>query len=308
MIGCFGKIPASSDFVSLHGAIEEACEFDSWLQTALAAVQHHDSWKTLFDRLPVCFFSYRAKSGNSLLGGLISSRDSSERRYPFFIFQAVKAKDAGALLNPFTLSELFSARIKPLLHLAAQGEAQSALFKRIDALRPLQSQDFALFRQVHEKFLWNFTLTNIGTALNSSYPEHATGAVLARLHAARQASKQGEPMATCLPLPAERGLKNPTADLWVDWLSRLDASQQAPEVNVLADDFMRPRLYSFGSRATAGLYTALAHSGETAAGNTPPDRFIASDLTNQAACSIDPDRPLFNVIHSVVGVLDMKPV
>lgn len=308
MIGCFGKIPASSDFVSLHGAIEEACEFDSWLQTALAALQHHDSWRTVFDRLPVCFFAYRARSGNALLGGLISSKDASERRYPFFIFQAVKAKDAGALLNPFTLSELFSARIKPLLHLAIQGEAQGALFKRIDALRPLQSQDVALFRQVHEKFLWNFTLTNISTALNGSNPEHATGTVLARLQAARQAAKQGEPIATCLPLPAERGLKNPTADLWVDWLSRLNASQQAPAVNVLADDFMHPRLYSFGSRASAGLYTALAQPSETAAGNTLPDGFTASDLTDQATRSIDPDRPLFNVIHHVVGALDVKPV
>jgi type VI secretion system protein ImpM len=306
MIGCFGKIPASSDFVSFHGAIEEACEFDSWLQTALAALQHHDSWKAVFDRLPVCFFSYRAKSGNVLLGGLISSKDSSDRRYPFFIFQAVKAKDAGTLLNPFTLSELFSARIKPLLHLAVQGEAQSALFKQIEALRPLQSQDLALFRQVHEKFLWNFTLTNISTALNSASPALATDAVLAQLNAARLAPKQGEPMATCLPLPAERGLKNPTADLWVDWLSRMNARQQAPEVNVLADDFMHPRLYSFGSRATAGLYTALAHSSQPKSG--APLSTGASHITGQAARSIDPDRPLFNVIHHFVGALDVKPV
>jgi len=25
MIGCFGKLPSSADFVSLHGAAEEVC-------------------------------------------------------------------------------------------------------------------------------------------------------------------------------------------------------------------------------------------------------------------------------------------
>lgn len=55
MIGCFGKLPASADFVSLHGAAEEVCEFDAWLQGALAAMRHRDDWPTLFERLPVCF-------------------------------------------------------------------------------------------------------------------------------------------------------------------------------------------------------------------------------------------------------------
>ena len=317
MIGCFGKIPASSDFVSFHGSTAEACEFDSWLQTALAGLQHHEHWKTVFDQLPVCFFAYRARSGITLLGGLISSRDASARRYPFFIFQAVKPKDAAAFINPFTLGELFSARIKPLLHLALQGEPQAVLFKQIEALRPLQSQDFALFDQVHEKFLWNFTLTDISTALNSAAPVRATEVMLARLQATLHARSQAEAPVACLPLPAERGLKNPTADLWVDWLSRLDAHQQAPAVSVLADDFMHPRLYCFGSRAATGLYQALAQA-ETpeqrapfTAPDTAPDTAPATApkaVGRQLAEAIDPDRPLFNVMHQFAGALDVKPV
>ena len=94
MIGCFGKVPSSPDFVSLQGAGDDVCEFDGWLQGALAALQHREDWRELFDALPVCFFSYRARSGNWLLGGLISSKDSSGRRYPFFIFQTLKASEA----------------------------------------------------------------------------------------------------------------------------------------------------------------------------------------------------------------------
>ncbi|WP_122604029.1 type VI secretion system-associated protein TagF, partial [Pseudomonas viridiflava] len=59
MIGCFGKVPASPDFVSLHGASDDVCEFEAWLQGALASMQQSEDWHTLFDRLPVCFFNYR---------------------------------------------------------------------------------------------------------------------------------------------------------------------------------------------------------------------------------------------------------
>ncbi|MFH7489671.1 type VI secretion system-associated protein TagF, partial [Pseudomonas syringae pv. tagetis] len=78
---------------------------------------------------------------------LISPRDPSARRYPFFIFQTVKSSAAGLFVNPFTLSELIAGQIKPLLHMAAQGEGTSVLFERIIALRPLQGQDFELFRR-----------------------------------------------------------------------------------------------------------------------------------------------------------------
>ena len=77
MIGCFGKLPSSADFVSLHGAAEEVCEFDAWLQSSLAAMRYRDDWQALFDALPMCFFTYRARNGNWLLGGLLSSRDES---------------------------------------------------------------------------------------------------------------------------------------------------------------------------------------------------------------------------------------
>lgn len=87
------------------------------------------------------FFTYRARNGNWLLGGLLSSRDASQRRYPFFIFQLLKGDDSTGLVNPFTLGELFSAQIKPMLHQAVQGADCTRLFERIKALRPLQGQD-----------------------------------------------------------------------------------------------------------------------------------------------------------------------
>lgn len=308
MIGCFGKLPSSADFVSLQGAGDDVCEFDGWLQASLASVHAQDGWRTAFDRLPVCFFSYRARSGNWLLGGMISSMDSSQRRYPLFIFQTVKAGDGEPLVNPFTLSELFCAQIKPLLHLGAQGEQAAVLFERIKALRPLQGQDFALFRQVHEKFMRNFSLRDIATALTHSWPEFVTNAVLTRLHALRRPLNQPQSPGIRLPLPAERGLKNPTADLWVDWLTRLTAGRASPQVSVLVDDFMRPGLLCFPSRQNTGLYTALTGSVDSPAHYDVLADFAAFDEHHRAPEFPDTDRPLFDVIDRFVDVLDVKSV
>lgn len=308
MIGCFGKVPASPDFVSLHGAVDDVCEFDGWLQGALAALQQREDWRGLFDALPVCFFSYRARSGNWLLGGLISSMDASQRRYPFFIFQTVKAADAEPFDNPFTLGELFSAQIKPLLHMAAQGESTTVLFERIKALRSLQIQDFDLFRRVHDKFLVNFSLRDIATALAGSHPEFVTNAVLTRLQALKSPLQHGTPIGITLPLPAERGLKNPTADLWLTWLTRMTPGHAVPQVSLLADDFMRPRLICFASRTTSNAYRVLTGSGEHAQGCDLLASFDAFDEHHAAHAFPEIDRPLDDVIDRFVDALDSKSV
>jgi type VI secretion system protein ImpM len=299
VIGCFGKLPASADFVSLHGAADEVCEFDAWLQAALAAMRHRDDWPTLFEHLPVCFFSYRARNGNCLLGGLISSKDASERRYPFFIFQLLKPQDGEPLVNPFTLGELFCAQIKPLLHLAVQGSSSAALFERIKALRPLQGQDVDLFRRVHAKFLQDFSLRDIATALSGAYPTFDSHQALARIQALAPLLHADCEAGIGLPLPAERGLKNPTADLWLTWLTRLNGGH-LPPVSVLADDFLRPKLYCFPSRHSTTAYRVLTGTCEAAQHHDllpPGERHARAQLA-------DIDRPLDHVIDRCVDALD----
>lgn len=302
MIGCFGKLPSSADFVSLHGAAEEVCEFDAWLQASLAAMRHREDWQALFDPLPMCFFSYRARTGNWLLGGLLSSRDASERRYPFFIFQLLKGQEGEALLNPFTLGELFSAQIKPLLHQAVQGADRASIFERIKALRPLQAQDLDLFRRVHAKFLHDFSFSDIARALHGSWPGFDSATALARLEATRGALHSDFEGGIELPLPAERGLKNPTADLWLTWLTRMSGRHDMPAVSLLADDFMHPRLYCFPSPHASSAYHLLSASAQ------PRLRLELLGPLAGATRTYDYDRPLEHVIDRFVDALDATPV
>ncbi|MGE7989495.1 type VI secretion system-associated protein TagF [Pseudomonas sp. NPDC089554] len=302
MIGCFGKLPSSADFVSLHGAAEEVCEFDAWLQSSLAAMRHRDDWQALFDALPMCFFNYRARNGNGLLGGLLSSRDASQRRYPFFIFQLLKGEDGAAMANPFTLGELFSAQIKPLLHQAVLGAERASLFERVKALRPLQTQDLHLFRRVHAKFLHDYSFADIARALQGSWPGFDGNAALARLQAAWPSLHGDFDGGIELPLPAERGLKNPTADLWLTWLTRMSGQPGVPAVSLLADDFMHPRLYCFPSRHTRSAYPLLSGSAEA------PQHLELLGPMPSARRLHDHDRPLEHIIDQFVDALDATPV
>lgn len=302
MIGCFGKLPSSADFVSLHGAAEEVCEFDAWLQSALAAMRHREDWQALFDALPMCFFHYRAGNGNWLLGGLLSSQDASQRRYPFFIFQLLKGEEGAPLVNPFTLGELFSTQIKPLLHQAVQGAECSRLFERIKALRPLHAQDLDLFRRVHAKFLHDFSFSDVARALHGSWPSFDSATALARLQACRPALYGDFDGGIELPLPAERGLKNPTADLWLTWLTRISRHPGVPAVSLLADDFMHPRLYCFPSRHGSAAYRLLSGCA---------DAHQHLQLLGPPAMTprlYDHDRPLEHIIDQFVDALDATPV
>ncbi|QHG65323.1 type VI secretion system-associated protein TagF [Pseudomonas putida] len=302
MIGCFGKLPSSADFVSLHGAAEEVCEFDAWLQSSLAAMRHREDWQALFDALPMCFFNYRARNGNWLLGGLLSSRDASQRRYPFFIFQLLKGEEGAALVNPFTLGELFSTQIKPLLHQAVQGADRASLFERIKALRPLQPQDLDLFRRVHAKFLRDFSFADVARALHGSWPSFDSATALARLQASRATLHGDYDGGIELPLPAERGLKNPTADLWLTWLTRMSGHPRVPAVSLLADDFMHPRLYCFPSRHASSAYRLLSSCADA------HQHLALLGPLAAAPRQHDYDRPLEHVIDQFVDALDATPV
>lgn len=304
MIGCFGKLPASADFISLQGAADEVCEFDAWLQASLAAMRDVEDWPVLFEQLPVCFFNYRARNGNNVLGGMISSRDTSHRRYPFFVFQVIKAHDAEPLVNPFTLGELFCAQIKPLLHMAVQGASSAQLFERIKALRPLQAQDLELFRRVHAKFLQRFSLQDIAASLSGAYPDFDGHGALHRLRALAPLIHADCEAGIGLPLPAERGLKNPTADLWVTWLSRIRSGNGVPPISLLADDFMRPRLLCFPSRHSTCAYrllTATADAAHSLNVLTSADLLTAPQ---KSAPRADINRPLDHVIDHFVDTLD----
>jgi type VI secretion system protein ImpM len=154
----------------------------------------------------------------------------------------------------------------------------------------------------------NFNLRDIACALQGTYPEFVTNAVLTRLQALKRHLDQATPIGIALPLPAERGLKNPTADLWVTWLTQMTPERAVPQINLLADDFMRPRLICFASRNTSDAYRLLTGIHDHSQSYDVLASFDSFDEHHRKHAFPEIDRPLGDVIDRFVDALDSKSV
>lgn len=243
MIGCFGKVPSKADFVGKNASGSVIQELDQWLQNALIQFLDHEDWKHRFDALPVCFFNYHARNGSDVMGAMISSCDASGRRYPFFIFQILKAETGRESALPFinTMVETFAGHAQQILKDSVHGDLPIDPVAALQELRAFNTQDLALYQRIHERFLRDYSFDDIARALEAGWPEFVSGACLHRLHYALTRWHEGSAEAVMLPLPAERGLKRPVADFWQQWLGSACA-MGTPVMSLLIDDFMRPRL------------------------------------------------------------------
>lgn len=275
MIGCFGKIPAAADFVGVNAAGAVIQELDQWLQSALLRFLDHEDWKRRFDALPVCFFNYHARNGSDVMGAMISSEDASGRRYPFFIFQMLKAAGRPAVLPCInTLGEIFAGQAREILTDSVYGTSPIDPVAALGELRVLNEQDLALYQRIHARFLQDYSYQDVAKALESGWPEFVSGACLHRLHYALESWSAGSTRAVMLPLPAERGLKRPVADLWQQWLGSACVGG-TPVMSLLIDDFMRPRLLLMPVWQSAEQFFEVL--------SDPDDRRLCIDVLSQFA-------------------------
>ncbi|WP_110687085.1 type VI secretion system-associated protein TagF [Salinicola aestuarinus] len=253
MIGCFGKIPTKADFVGLNATGDAIQELDHWFQSGLLTFIERDDWQARFDALPVCFFNYRASDGSDVVGAMISSADASGRRYPFFLFQALRWQAGrGEVSVSFlhTLAEVFAGRAREILKDAVHGATPIDPVAALTEVRALNEQDLELYRRIHARFLADYSFDDVAGALEWGWPEFISGGALHRLHYALSQWRAGGLQAVVLPLPAERGLKRPVADLWQQWLGSA-CPTGTPVMSLLIDDFMRPRLLLMPARQSA---------------------------------------------------------
>ncbi|WP_110657971.1 type VI secretion system-associated protein TagF [Salinicola halimionae] len=263
MIGCFGKIPAKADFVGVNAAGAVIQELDQWLQSALVQFLDHEDWMHRFDALPVCFFHYHARNGSDVMGAMISSGDASGRRYPFFIFQMLKTEGRQSVL-PYlhTLGEIFAGQARDILTDSVHGSAPIDPTVAIEDLRRWTDQDLMLYQRIHERFLQDYSFDDIARSLEWGWPEFIASASLHRLHYALESWRAGSTLAVLLPLPAERGLKRPVADLWQQWLGGA-CQGGAPVMSLLIDDFMRPCLLLMPVwRSAEAFFEVLSNPGD----------------------------------------------
>lgn len=260
MIGYFGKLPGSADFISHHAASEDVQAFDECLQSAMRGLMEMPRWEAAFDRLPYCSFLFRASAQHWLAGELISARDASRRRYPMMVFQRLPMHCGNERFSaPWTVGEVQAKQLGDALDEAVCTQMTAQAFAaRMDAVRPLAPADLLLHQRLHERVLEDTSLQDISEAISAGYPEFILNAVLHRLTGLSQLCERMPMPPVRLPLPADSALMRPLADIWLHWLAR--ALPDAPRLAVLVHDDRRPSLLVFSGDDGVQLYRLLAGS------------------------------------------------
>jgi len=91
-VACFGKLPATGDFIRLNASTEEFTAFDDWLggSVALARESLGSEWEAAY-RPAAGLFIYRGPEARGdepdrgLVGAWTASRDSAGRNYPMAV-------------------------------------------------------------------------------------------------------------------------------------------------------------------------------------------------------------------------------
>src|SRR6478736_4118598 len=91
-IGCFGKLPATGDFVRLNAGGDEVASFDRWLGGAIdfARQQMAGSFDAVYPHSLGLFIYHGEGKGNDppargLVGAWAASGDNAGRRYPMIV-------------------------------------------------------------------------------------------------------------------------------------------------------------------------------------------------------------------------------
>lgn len=257
MVGYFGKLPGSADFVSSRATSEDLQAFDECLQGAMLRLTEEAEWEAVFDAMPRCSFLFRASAQHWLAGEFASSRDASGRRYPLMIFQRLPVQVNGQpFYAPWTLCEVQARQANEVLIEAVHGNGKADVFADgVQALRPLIDSDMVLHQKLYARVQDDIRLCDISDAMSGGYPEFIANAVLHRMTGLKQVCTRHGMPPTILPLPAEQALMRPMADIWMRWLSLI--APAPPALVLLVHDFMRPKLLAFSRRETSRLYRVL---------------------------------------------------
>ncbi|MEM9691823.1 MAG: type VI secretion system-associated protein TagF [Myxococcota bacterium] len=143
-LSCYGKLPATGDFIRLNAAGEENTTFDQWMGASL-----HHAKESLKENFDGCYgpalggFIYRGRDSGGdepergMLGVWASSRDSAGRRYPMIIsttydYEEMLAVGPGLPVAAWPFYE-------PAYALCAGGRGMSveAFLAQVQQLRPV---------------------------------------------------------------------------------------------------------------------------------------------------------------------------
>ena len=207
-IGCYGKLPATGDFIRMNNQGSEYQSFDQWLSGSLACARQRldNHWADVFAP-GLGVFIYRGKDGDGgdergLVGCWAASGDSAGRRYPMMVAASYDYQEMAAVgaALPIAVWPFITAAYD----LVANGRnlPVDQFLARASQLRPVSLGDVAAAKAPFENWLAQSTAGDFWTStFGSAEPRHHVVYTLkASLDILRGHERPATNMALRLPL------------------------------------------------------------------------------------------------------------
>lgn len=280
VIGYYGKLPVSPEFLRLHAAGPELRELDEWFQHGVqyAKAKAGSEWPTLLAQADIWNFLF-VPEGNSrvVCGAVFASRDRAGRSFPFLTFLLLECRDLPP--TPWLIPlrcRTFLTRTRQFLQQLRADLDWNAFRAHVESL-PLEFDSDASIEAGFEDYVSHTTTQEFWSRL-CDVADHAQADGLrpdrsANRHPAGEQSGEGATWGCTLPL-----LKGQTAETYdlPFWLDR-----HARFLGVKKGTW--PALFAFWNRAPSKVEPcALLSFGRSSPRLT---RFIVSpDVQDEAWC------------------------
>jgi type VI secretion system protein ImpM len=228
----FGKLPSRGDFIRSARDGNLTQTLDRWISGSLEQLATAPDWKQQFDAVPpVEFVVAGSRSRTILTGRMVSSRDSSGRRYPFLIAHSVRSDTPLDLLSclPFCLMPTWAA-MEQLTASAQHATDIDEALERIDLAQLSIETDLDNVQQRRGEYLQATTVGHVqqmlvatGNHANLRQSIVALGLLLLPL---LTSGSGGATKGLALPLPAGASAAAQLASFWLSlvapFLARAD--------------------------------------------------------------------------------------
>ncbi len=161
----FGKIPSRGDFVKSSSGTNVITLFDNWVAQGMELLIADPAWKAVYDNAgAIDFFLAATHKRHAICGSLVSSSDTSSRRFPFIAATLFETEE------PLTLLHLYPLVLeKHLNHQRALAHHATRAHDAVEVLAKLGSLAFeatAHAAETYEAFLTKASLTDLCRSLS----------------------------------------------------------------------------------------------------------------------------------------------
>ena len=234
ILGYYGKLPLSSEFIRCQASGAEIEELDRWVREGMYYAKSHmgSSWSNDFAQGDLWGFLYVPRQGCRFLTGLLKpSQDKAGREFPFLVYLVLEKGEfrEHPWCAPMHFKEFFAQSHRVLADVGAESDLARLQF-RLQALAPVEGPETSSVESRYHAELLRRRLRDHWADLFGGFENSRQGQVLQSLLGRRGRLNSAIPPQWLAKLPLSSSSKEETYDLpfWMDVIShasghRLDA-------------------------------------------------------------------------------------